>query len=467
MKINLSTKEKFDWNSFLRELCIIAIPVALQNLLTTTGSMVDTIMLASLGEETVGAVGLCAQYSELLFSSYWGFVGGGMLFLAQYWGAKDHDGIVRAFGLTLSIIMLVAFAFSGFALYAPELCLSLYTDKEALRDIGVSYISICAYAYPLQALSVGISTLLRSIERVRLPMFAGFAAVIVNCVCNYILIYGKLGFPALGAPGAAIGTVISAVVNVLVLIIVSYLNHTPYLFKLRGYFRWTRAFIREFIWKSLPILANELAIGISNLLIATLFGHQVESVIAAMAVLRTLESLIVGFFSGFSNAATVLVGKKVGEGEPIIAYRRAIRIVYFCAGMTAVICCILLLVHDPLLHAMGLSGDSYHYGFAFLATFSVVALIRMQNWVQNDIFRSAGNPAFGSTLEITFMYLLVLPTIYFLAYKGVSPIIIFMCCYIDEPIRYIMMQYHMYSGKWIRPVTEEGKRAMETLNSDN
>ena len=100
--------EKFDWNYFIRHIAIIAVPVALQNLLTTTGSMVDTMMLASLGEQTVGAVGLCAQFSSLMFSGYWGFVGGGMLFFSQYWGAKNDDGITRSFGLTLSFMISLA-----------------------------------------------------------------------------------------------------------------------------------------------------------------------------------------------------------------------------------------------------------------------------------------------------------------------------------------------------------------------
>ena len=101
-------QKKFDWGYFLKHIAIIAIPVALQNLLTTTGSMVDTIMLASIGEKAVGAVGLCAQFSSLMFSGYWGFIGGGMLFFAQYWGAKDHDGITRSYGMTLLFMITVA-----------------------------------------------------------------------------------------------------------------------------------------------------------------------------------------------------------------------------------------------------------------------------------------------------------------------------------------------------------------------
>ena len=100
-------QKKFDWGYFLKHIAIIAIPVALQNLLTTTGSMVDTIMLASIGEKAVGAVGLCAQFSSLMFSGYWGFIGGGMLFFAQYWGAKDHDGITRSYGMTLLFMQVL------------------------------------------------------------------------------------------------------------------------------------------------------------------------------------------------------------------------------------------------------------------------------------------------------------------------------------------------------------------------
>ncbi|MBQ3125714.1 MAG: MATE family efflux transporter, partial [Clostridia bacterium] len=96
--------KKFDWRSFIKAVAVIAVPVALQNLLTTTGSMVDTIMIASLGETTVGAVGLCAQFTSLMFSCYWGFVGGGMLFFAQFFGAKDDDGINRSYGITLAFM---------------------------------------------------------------------------------------------------------------------------------------------------------------------------------------------------------------------------------------------------------------------------------------------------------------------------------------------------------------------------
>ena len=135
-------KSSFPWASFLKKIAVIAIPVALQNLLTTTGSMVDTMMIASLGTTEVGAVGLCAQFSSLMFSGYWGFVGGGMLFFAQYFGAKDDDGINRSYGLTLTCMMTVGLVFGLMAIFFPETVMRMYTDKPHIQGIWVEDLRI-------------------------------------------------------------------------------------------------------------------------------------------------------------------------------------------------------------------------------------------------------------------------------------------------------------------------------------
>ena len=116
--MTLLEKSVFPWRGFLRSLAAVGLPVAVQNLLTTTASMVDTMMVAPLGENSVGALGLCAQFSSLMFSCYWGFVGGGMLFFAQYWGAREGDGIDRSYGMTWVCMMAVSLVFCLLALLA-------------------------------------------------------------------------------------------------------------------------------------------------------------------------------------------------------------------------------------------------------------------------------------------------------------------------------------------------------------
>ncbi len=456
------TVEKYDWSFFIKHIAIIAIPVALQNLLTTTGSMVDTMMLASLGEQTVGAVGLCAQFSSLMFAGYWGFIGGGMLFFAQYWGAKNDEGITRSFGLTLSFMMAVGVLFTFLALGTPEFIMSIYTDKPEIRRIGIRYLQIVGFAYPLQVLAMAVSALLRSIEQVKIPLYGGMTSVAANCFFNYVFIFGKFGFPQMGVTGAALGTVLAGVVNLLILLAFVLKRRIPYVLEFSGHFRWNREFVRQYLQKCFPILCNEILIGVGNMLINVVLGHQSEKAIAAVAVFRTLEGLVIAFFSGFSNAATVLVGKEVGAGNHDVALWRAKRLVYLCSALIGTACLSLFAVHNPLLHAMGLREESYRIGTGMLIIYGVAAVIRMGNWAQNDTYRSAGDAAFGSVLEITFMYALVLPCVYLANYAFHAPfLLVFACCYVDEPIRYVIMQRHMYSAKWIKPVSDAGMATIE------
>lgn len=146
----------------------IAFPIALQNLLTTTASMVDTIMIGRLGESCVAAVGICSQISSLFFSCYWGFASASILFFSQYWGADDEKGINRTFGITFICMAIVGFAFASLCIIRPEFLLGVYTDKSIYPDrkaiyadcrMGISASGICCtYQLPAPFHRAGEST---------------------------------------------------------------------------------------------------------------------------------------------------------------------------------------------------------------------------------------------------------------------------------------------------------------------
>ena len=451
----------FPWSDFIKKVAVIAVPVALQNLLTTTGSMVDTMMIASLGRTEVGAVGLCAQFSSLMFSGYWGFVGGGMLFFSQYWGAKDDDGIDRSYGLTLTCMMTVGILFGLMAVLFPERVMQLYTDKTAIQDIGVQYLRIVGFGYPLTVLSMAMAALLRCTGRVRLPMYGSLAGVVTNIFLNWVLIFGHLGLPAMGVRGAALATVLAQVVNIGVVLILARAVRHPYLTAVKKHFRWDGALIRIYLKKCFPIIMNEVFIGVGNMVINVVLGRQPEEAIAALAVFRTLEGLVIGFFAGFSNASSVLVGTEVGAGHPDTAYARAWRLVYMCQAFIGVLGVALIALHTPILRMMGMQGESFRVALGMICVYAAAALIRMGNWTQNDTFRAAGDATTGTVLEIVFMWVMVLPLVWLSGRVwGWPTLAVFAFCYVDEPIRYVIMQIHLFRGGWIRPVTPEGKAAM-------
>ena len=452
----------FDWRDFLKRVAVIAVPVALQNLLTTTGSMIDTMMIASLGKTEVGAVGLCAQFSSLMFSGYWGFVGGGMLFFAQFWGSGDDDGINRSYGLTLTCMMTVAFLFWFMGVFFPESVMRLYTDKESIRQIGVSYLRIAGFSYPMMVFSMAMSSLLRCTERVRIPLYGSVAAVCTNIVLNWILIFGHFGMPAMGVRGAALATVMAQAVNIAVILVLAAKDGHPYLLAVKRHFRWDRELVRAYLKKCFPIIMNEVLIGVGNMVINIVLGRQPEEAIAAVAVFRTLEGMVIGFFAGFSNAASVLVGTRVGAGDVDTAYSRAWRLVYLCQGFIFMIAVLTVCLHKPILTVMGMSGESYRIAFGMICIYAAAALIRMGNWTQNDTFRAAGDATYGTVLEIVFMWCMVLPCVVLTGIVWKLPtLIVFACCYVDEPVRYVLMQIHLFRGTWMKPVTPEGRAALE------
>lgn len=457
----MRSSTRFDWKSFILRVAVIAIPVALQNLLSTTGSMVDTMMIARLGETTVGAVGLCAQFSSLMLAAYWGFVGGGTLFISQYWGAQDEDGICRSYGLIWTCIMTVGVIFAGFAVLAPEVIMRLYTDKTAIQEVGISYLRIAGFAYPLQLFSIAASTLLRATEKVRIPLYAAIASVFTNIFLNWVFIYGNLGCPAMGVRGAAYATVCAAAMNLAVIFISCAVIRYPYLFRFRAHFRWVGSKTREFFARCYPIIINEVFIGIGYMVINVVLGRQSEQTIAALAVFRTMEGLIIGFFAGFSSASSVLVGKATGAGDLDEAYEKARRIIPLCVLTIAVAAVPINLLKPGFLRMMSLSGQSFEIASYLILVFTMAAVIRMGNWCMNDTFRSSGDAVTGTVLEVVFMYVMVIPVVCLAGLKfKVSIYILFPLVYCDEIIRFVIMLIHLHSGKWIRPVTDQGKSVL-------
>lgn len=463
-KTNDTEEYVFEWKPFIKELASIGIPIASQSLLTTTASMVDTMMVAPLGELTVGALGLCSQYASLIFSCYAGFMGGGALFMAQYWGAKDKKGVERSYGMTLTFMFTVGIIFSMLALFFPWIPMQLYTDKVSIQEIGVQYLRVVGVAYLLQIWAMAMSTMLKSTEEVRIPLYSSLVSVGSNVFLNWVFIYGHFGFKAMGIRGAAYATTVAAGINVFMILMQCFKKKNMLVFHVRNHFRWDKESIKLYIKKSFPIICNELFVGIGFSVISIVMGRQSERVISAYAVFKTLEGFIISFFIGFSSSASILVGTVVGAGMLDKAFARAKRLVYLCQGVVFLVGVCLVAVHKPLLSALSLSGESLTIGFHFLVIYCVAAVIRMGNWIQNDTYRSAGDAVTGTVLEIIFMYVLLIPTVVITGiYLKLPYYIVFACSYIDEPIRYCIMQRHMYSGRWIRPVTDIGKAALPSF----
>lgn len=460
-------KQSISWNVFFKAVLTIAMPIAVQNLLSTTASMVDTIMIGSQGELAVAAVGICSQVSSLFFSCYFGFAGGAMLYFAQYWGAGNEKGINRTFGASFVFMLVVSLLFGSTAVLYPEFILRIYTDKESIVEVGVPYIRILGFSYPIQVICVLISFLMRSTERVKAPLISSILGLIVNFILNWILIYGRFGMPKMGPAGAAIGTFMSSVVNLISLCIFFWRSNCKMKLKLGWVFDWEKGFLRMYLWKCFPIICNELLYGVGQMLINIVIGRQNEAAIAAMAAFRVLEGFVFAFFGGLADASAVVVGKEVGAGYHMKGYQYGKGFAILCPAITFMICLIGVIFNRPLLGVFGLGQEAMLYGKYMLLIYLAAGTIRTCNYIMNLCFRAGGEAVFGTVLEISCLFLISVPATWVAGIVRHLPFLaVFSFVYTDEILRFIAEIRYMKTGKWIKPVTEAGLATLETFRKE-
>jgi len=201
----LTTEEN---QQFYRTMVTIAAPIAIQSLIGTSLNMVDTMMIGSLGAESIAAVGIANRIFFLFILFVFGGFSGMSIFTSQFWGQKDLKNIHRVQGIMLTFGFLVSGLFMVLALLFPRQIMQIFIDDPQVISLGVSYMRIIAWSYPLTAMTFAYSYASRSVHRTKLPMAASMVALSLNTFLNFCLIYGNFGFPKWGVAGAATASAI-------------------------------------------------------------------------------------------------------------------------------------------------------------------------------------------------------------------------------------------------------------------
>jgi putative MATE family efflux protein len=454
---------------YYRDMLALGLPVALQNLLAICAAAVDTIMVSGVSIDgqrdlAVAAVGVAGQFSSLLFSAYFGFAAGGMIFFAQYHGADDEQGILKAYGLTLTAMMLAGLLFMCGAVFAPDAVMRLYAageDKAALRAVGAQYLRIAGFAFPFQVMGQAMAYLMRSVERVRLPMFASIASVLTNTFLNWVLIYGKFGLPALGVRGAAIATLISSILVPAIMWAYSAVDRRALVMRVREQFAWSGELIRLYFKKSYPIILNEILYGIGQMLINRILGFQQMPALVAMVIFRSIEGFVFAFFGGFSNAGAVIIGKEVGAGELPRAHANAKRMAWQCPLVTVCVCLVILALRPQIVRGYHMGAEAGEYLCRMLEIYLIGGTIRTANYIININFRAAGESVYGTVLELIALLGFTVPLVYIVGVALKLPFLfVFAAIFVEELLKLFIGLRHLRSGRFIKPVTELGREQL-------
>jgi len=436
---------------FYSSLVAIAIPISLQALLQNFVNMLDTIMIGRLGSVEIAAVGLGNQIFFILNMILFGITSGGGVFIAQFWGKKDLAGIRKSLGLMTLIAFVVSFIFTIVCLLIPNQLIRLYSPDPQVIQVGGSYLRFVCLSYVPTAISFSITLALRSTERVKLPLVCTSISLFTNLIANYLLIF----VAGLGVKGAAIATVISRIIELVILATWSYSHKYEICGKLKELLGFNRYFIVKFLKIAFPVIINETFWGLGTSVYNAIFAHAGTNAFTAYSITGTISQLTWVFCMGFGNGIGVLIGKRIGEKKIEEAKTYAKRSMWFMPLIGAFVGVFLVPLSKLLPVFFNVDQEIIKTATAILMILIFVYPFNSfcMNWIVG-VCRAGGDTVFSAVAEIVVLWCVAIPLGYVAAFVLHLPapmIYLFFCS--ESIAKAIIGAIRVLSGKWLHEVT--------------
>ncbi len=430
--------------------------MALQNLIVFGVNLADSVMMGAYSETALSGVGICNNIQYFIMMAATGVSNGMTVIASQYWGKNDKKSIHRVSAVAMWIGIAFAAIITIAAAVSPVGLIRLFTDKEAVIAQAVEYLDIIKYTYIIYAASTIILSILRSVEAVKIGFYVSLSSFAINIILNYVLIYGKLGAPELGIRGAAIATLVSRVIELVVALVYLLKIDKKLSFRFRDLFVTDAQMFRDYIKTGLPLMMSSVSWGIAMSIQGAIIGRLVESAIAANSIATTIFQIATVITYASSNAACVLIGKTIGEGgsmDLIKSRSRNLQLIFLLIGVAA--SGILLLCKSLIIDFYKASPETVMYTNQFIAVLAVSIIgTSYEAPTLCGIVSGGGATSFVLKNDFIFMWLIVLPVSALSAFVFKFPVVVtFACLKADQVLKCAVAFFKVRSYNWVKTVT--------------
>ncbi|MGO5095252.1 MATE family efflux transporter [Agathobaculum sp. LCP25S3_E8] len=446
-------KEKTFYKSFM----ILALSLALQNLLTYGVNMMDTVMLGRYSQDAMGGVSLCNQVQYLLQMLVVGAGEGAVVLGSQYWGKGNLQPIPHIIGVALRFGGSLAVVLFGMVLFFPTQLLSLLSNDSAVIVEGQKYFQIICFTYIIFTVTNILVASLRSIGIVKIGYIISGSTLVINICLNYCLIYGNLGFPELGVRGAAIATLVSRCVELL--IVIHYLKYKEHKLNLTltKLLHIDISYMRDYARVSSPVLINQALWGLAQMVQTGILGHLGGDVTAANAIAVQVFQVLSVVAYGAASASGIVVGRTIGSGNaqrlhPLV---RTLQVLFISIGLCSGF--LIFILRVPILMVFGgtLTERAYELSMQFMLVLSITTVgTSYQMACDNGIIRGGGDTAFSAKMNLISMWLIIVPFSAMAAFWWkCAPVVVFFLLKWDQLYKAIPVVIRLRSWKWVKKVT--------------
>lgn len=440
---------------FYRRVFWLTLPIIIQNLIVSLLNMMDTVMIGKLGEVQLASVGIANQYFFMFTLILFGVNAGGAIFVSQFWGKKDIESIKTTTTITLVLSILVSLLFTALAISIPEQIIGIFNNRADVLEYGSKYLSWVSISYLFTGISLAFAFTLRSIENTLAPMLASVVALMTNIMFNYVLIFGKFGFPKLGVQGAAIATDLARIAETIIIVVYVYLRSDVVNIKIRDFKKVTLHFWGMLVKGMAPVVLNEMVWGIGNVAYNMVYAHMGVAATASTQITSTIMNLFMIVIMGLGSSSMIVVGKELGAGKKEQGIDYARRMYRLAIGVGVFIGIILLVFADVLVSGFRMSEEVLHASAVILRIYGVIIALRTYNFIMVvGILRGGGDSNFAVKVQGSTMWLFGIPLSCLGAFVLGWPIYLVVgICTFEELIKGFFMIRRFKSGKWIHNIT--------------
>jgi putative MATE family efflux protein len=441
---------------FYKTMITIGAPIALQHLIGSSLNLVDTLMIGKLGEDAIAAVGIANRLFFLFILFIYGAYSGCGVFTAQYWGKKDKKNIHRVLGIMLVFGLGFSALFTLAALLIPRHLLILFSRDPHVLDLGVQYLRIVAISYVMTAITFAYSFSCRSVHKTTLPMVVSIIALSTNTLLNYILIYGKLGLPALGVEGAAIATTIARTFEMLLLLGFIYKDKGhPLVGPFKEYFDIHKDMVVNIVKTATPVFVNEATWALGNVVYFIAFGFLGTGAVAVVQICYTVSDFFQALFMGLGSACGVMIGNAVGNDENEKAMLYSVEFIKLTVVFSLLIAGLLYLSR-PLIIMLysSLTPGTKDMLLATLAVLAFYQIPKMYTFTMIvGILRGGGDTRYCMFLDMLTVWLVGVPLGFISVLVWHWPVhMVVGAVYFEEIIKVFVTLPRFLSKKWIHNV---------------
>ncbi|MGB8452505.1 MAG: MATE family efflux transporter [Anaerocolumna sp.] len=441
-----------DTKEFYRLTFKTVFPLMIQSLLLSSINFIGQAMVSKLGLAEIAAVGVANKIYSLFYLVLYGTCCACVMFISQYMGKKDIDGIRRTMGMTFTITVSLGILVTLITLIFPKECISLFTDDTEVIKHGTAYLRVASTSYLLLSFIYPINYMLRGIARVQIILCTSIMSVIINILTTYIFIFGKFGMPQLGVTGAALGTVITRGIELLILIIYLLIIKNEVITAIPLMFTFHFAGFKKFLYKALPLAGNEFFWGIGTTLYFVIYGHMGTAQLAAMSIISTIQTLEQTFSLSFSSSAAVIIGNEIGKGNKKEVLRCADRFHKLALYVGVFVSVMLFVLINPIVKLYQVQGtETGLYLTQCLMVMGGFVILHCYNSMNIEgLLRSGGDIKYVLLMDMGGIWLIGLPLTFIMGELLGLPIVMVYSAFIVVELYKLPMGIYRYrSHKWI------------------